>query len=133
MGPGYFILGYLLFAALYAGVGSIGTNAREAQMARSGIFVMPAVAPMWVSSYIIAYPDSVLAKGRTFFPERAHNRYDAAAQRCHLGVGVGLEHRHHGGFGRRGHVGRSQAFRVFLLMYGKRPRLKEIIASIREA
>ncbi|MCX5999714.1 MAG: ABC transporter permease [Chloroflexi bacterium] len=129
----YFILGYLLFAALYAGIGSIGSNAREAQ-GWSTIFVLPAVSPMWFSSYIIGYPDSVLAKVLTFFPLSAPITVmmrlpNGAISAWELGLSIVIL----AASVAVAMWAAAKTFRVFLLMYGKRPRLKEIIASIREA
>jgi ABC-2 type transport system permease protein len=129
----YFVLGYLLFAALYAGVGSIGSNAREAQ-SWSAVFVMPALVPMWFSGLIITYPDSVFAKILTLFPLSAPvavmvrlpnesiSAWEMGLSIAILAASVAVAM-----------WAAAKTFRVFLLMYGKRPGLKEIVASIREA
>jgi ABC-2 type transport system permease protein len=129
----YFILGYLLFAALFAGIGSMGSTARESQ-GLSGILAMPAVVPLWLNYFIISDPDGLLARVLTFVPLTAPT---AAMMRLSRGSMSGLE------------VAlsllllaaavvftlwmASKIFRAFLLMYGKSPGLKEIVRALRAA
>ncbi|TET40139.1 MAG: ABC transporter permease, partial [Dehalococcoidia bacterium] len=47
----YFILGYLLFAVLLAGVGAISPTAREGQQLAS-VFMLVAVSPLWFVSLL---------------------------------------------------------------------------------
>jgi ABC-2 type transport system permease protein len=129
----YFILGYLLFAALYAGVGSIGATAREGQ-GWSTIFALPAVAPLWFSYLLLTNPESALARGLTFFPLtapvtamvrlsiHAMSAWEIAVSLAILAASVALTM-----------WVSAKAFRVFSLMYGKRPAVREILRYIRES
>jgi ABC-2 type transport system permease protein len=129
----YFILGYLLFAALYAGIGSIGATAREGQ-GWSTIFVLPAIVPYYLSYFIVSYPEGAVSRALTFFPltnpitsiiRLASNVFPAWEIALSLIILAGsvvlimwLA---------------AKIFRVFILMYGKRPALREIVRYIREA
>jgi len=129
----YFILGYLLLAALYAGVGSIGATAREGQ-GWSTIFTLPAIMPLWFNYFIIGSPEGAVSRTLTFFPltspvtammRLATHAISAWEIMLSLVILVGsivltmwLA---------------AKIFRVFLLMYGKRLALREIIRYVREA
>jgi len=129
----YFILGYLLFSSLYAGVGSMGQTAKEAQ-GWSMIFVLPAILPYYFSYFIIGQPESVLSRVLTLFPLSSSMTvmmrlpagtiapWEVALSLLLLAGSV---------------VGAmwlaSRMFRVFLLMYGKRPSPKDIFRYIKEA
>jgi len=129
----YFILGYLLFAALYAGVGSIGATAREGQ-GWSTIFALPAVAPLYFSYFLVTNPESALARGLTFFPLtapvtamvrlsiHAMSAWEIALSLAILAASVALTM-----------WVSAKAFRVFSLMYGKRPAVREVLRYIRES
>ncbi|MBA7710957.1 putative protein YhaP [subsurface metagenome] len=67
LGIVYFILGYLLFAALSAGVGAISPNAREGQQL-SLIYTLFAIAPLWLSSLLMMFPKSPIWTVMTIFP-----------------------------------------------------------------
>lgn len=129
----YFILGYLLFASLYAGVGSIGSTAKEGQ-GWSVIFVLPATAPYYFSYFIITNPGGALSRALTFFPLtspmaailrlpiNAISAWEIALSILILLGSVVLTM-----------WLAAKIFRVFLLMYGKPPALREIVRYIREA
>jgi ABC-2 type transport system permease protein len=129
----YFILGYLLFAALYAGVGSIGASAREGQ-GWSTIFVLPAILPYYFSYFIISSPESAVSRALTFFPltspitsmmrlaTHGISAWEIALSLIILAGSIALTMWF-----------AAKIFRVFLLMYGKRPALREIIRYVREA
>ena len=129
----YFVLGYLLFAAFFAGVGSIGATAREAQ-GWSAIFVIPAILPMYLSPLINNDPSGILARVVTLFPLTAPT---AAMVRLpsdsmstwEIGASLAIL---------TGSIIlamwiAAKVFRVFLLMYGKTPGLREIVKYVREA
>jgi ABC-2 type transport system permease protein len=129
----YFILGYLLFAALYAGIGSISASAREGQ-GWSTIFVLPAIVPYYFSYFIVTYPEGVVSRALTFFPitspitsmirlaSGAISAWQIALSLLILAGSVVVTM-----------WLAAKIFRVFLLMYGKRPALREVIRYIREA
>ena len=129
----YFILGYLLFAALYSGIGSIVPSAKEGQ-GLSVIVVLPAILPYYFSYFIISNPEGALSRALTFFPLTgpitAMIRIPIngiAPWEIALSIIILI-----------GSVAltmwiAAKAFRVFLLMYGKRPALREIFRYLREA
>jgi ABC-2 type transport system permease protein len=129
----YFILGYLLFAALYAGIGSIGATAREGQ-GWSTIFVLPAILPYYFSYFIIGNPEGAISRTLTFLPltspiasmirlaSNAISAWQIALSLIILAGSVVLIM-----------WLAAKIFRVFLLMYGKRPAVREIVRYIREA
>ena len=129
----YFILGYLLFAALYSGIGSIVPSAKEGQ-GLSVIVVLPAILPYYFSYFIISNPEGALSKALTFFPLTgpitAMIRIPIngiAPWEIALSIIILI-----------GSVAltmwiAAKAFRVFLLMYGKRRALREIFGYRREA
>ena len=129
----YFILGYLLFAALYSGIGSIVPSAKEGQ-GLSVIVVLPAILPYYFSYFIISNPEGTLSKALTFFPLTGPITamiripingiapWEIALSIIILIASVALTM-----------WIAAKAFRVFLLMYGKRPALREIFRYLREA
>ena len=129
----YFILGYLLFAALYAGVGSIGATAKEGQ-GWSTIFTLPAIMPLWFNYFIIGSPEGAVSRTLTFFPltspitammrlaTHAISAWEIALSLVILAGSIVLTM-----------WLAAKIFRVFLLMYGKRPALREIVKYIRES
>ena len=129
----YFILGYLLLAALYAGVGSIGATAREGQ-GWSTILTLPAVSPIWFNYFLINSPEGAVSRAFTFFPLTSPV---AAMMRLATGAISAWEIALSliiliGSIALTMWVA-AKVFRVFLLMYGKRPALREIIRYVREA
>jgi ABC-2 type transport system permease protein len=129
----YFVLGYLLLAALYAGIGSIGATAREGQ-GWSTIFTLPAVSPIWFNYFLINSPEGAVSRAFTFFPltspvaammrlaTGAISAWEIALSLIILAGSVVLTM-----------WVSAKMFRVFLLMYGKRPALGEIVRYIRAA
>lgn len=129
----YFILGYLLFGVLFAGVGSIGSTEQDSQQ-WAGVFTLPAVVPMMLLSVIAEHPDGLVARILSFIPltapvtmmMRLPNTtiplWELALSLTILvgsiAVGIWVV---------------ARVFRVFLLMYGKRPALREIVRYAREA
>lgn len=55
----FFILGYLLFATIMAGIGALVSNVREASQATL-VVVLPAVIPLMMASEIVNQPDATL-------------------------------------------------------------------------
>ncbi|MBI2917183.1 MAG: ABC transporter permease [Chloroflexi bacterium] len=127
----YFVLGYFLFSALLAALGSISTTAREGQQI-SGLFVMPALVPIYAWPYIVAHPDSGLSLFLTLFPLTAPvtvmqrigagsiAAWEVAGSALVL-VAAALSALWAAG----------RLFRAYLLMYGKRPGLVEIWRALR--
>ena len=122
----YFVLGYLLFATLFAGLGAITTTQRESQQI-TGLFVVPAIIPYYAFPYILGHPDSFIARFLTLFPLTAPI---TVMERLGVGAIAPWE------------IAASalillatcagalwlvvRLFRAYLLMYGKRPGLREM-------
>jgi ABC-2 type transport system permease protein len=127
----YFVLGYLLFAVISTGLGAITPSAREGQQLAT-IFTLSAVAPLWVSSLIIMFPNNPVFIFLTVFPLTAPvtlmirlGSTDVAAWQIILSIAVMLI---------SVVVGLLLTIRIvrtFLLMYGKRPGLGAIIRSFK--
>jgi ABC-2 type transport system permease protein len=66
----YYIFGYLMFAAVYAGVGALSNNMREGPQI-AGIFTFPAMIPLYLTALVAAQPDSPLVVGLSLFPVTA--------------------------------------------------------------
>ncbi len=131
LGIVYFILGYLLFASLSAGVGAISPNAREGQQL-SMIYTLFVYVPLWFSSLLFIFPKSPIWVVLTIFPVTA-----PIAAMLRLGVSgiaawelavsiavlvlsiIGVL------------FVAVRVFRTYLLMYGKRPTWGEIIHNLR--
>ena len=131
LGIVYFILGYLLFAALSAGVGAISSSARDGQPLTM-IYAMLVFVPLWFASLLFIFPDSPIWTVLTIFPLTAPIEvmlrlgvagiapWELAASLAVMVLSI---------------IGALllsvKAFRVYLLMYGKRPAWGEIIRSLR--
>jgi ABC-2 type transport system permease protein len=131
LGIVYFVLGYALFAALSAGVGAISPSAREGQQLIP-IFTLLLFVPLWFSSILFVFPNSPMWVVLTIFPVTAPiavmlrlgvtgvPAWELAVSIAVLALSV---------------IGvmflAIRAFRVYLLMYGKRPSWGEIIQNLR--
>ncbi len=129
----YFILGYLLFGTLFATIGAIVTTYKEGQ--QLAFFIIPlGIMPLVFTPFFAENPSHPITHILTFFPISA-----PVTSMIRLGIGnisswqlglnmtivvisiVGLLF-----------LG-AKVFRTFLLMYGKKPSLREIIRSLRQA
>jgi len=131
LGIVYFILGYSLFAALSAGVGAISPSVREGQQL-SMIYAMLVYVPLWFASFLFIFPDNPIWSVLTIFPVTAPiavmlrlgvtgiAAWELAASLAVLVLSIILVM-----------FLAIRAFRVYLLMYGKRPAWGEIIRSLR--
>jgi ABC-2 type transport system permease protein len=129
----YFVLGYLLFATIYAAVGSMGRTAQEGQ-SLAGIMVMPAGFPVWFNFFILDNPGGILSRVLTLFPLTAPvtammrlSSHSLPAWELALSLAILV-----------GSVAlalwvAAKVFRTFLLMYGKRPALREIVRYMKQA
>ncbi len=131
LGIVYFILGYLLFAVLSAAIAAISPTIREAQ-GLAGIFTIFAIAPFWFYSALLLFPNSpvwvvfsifpfsapvlvMLRFGMTGVPAWQLAVSMAVLVLCIIG----------------GLLLAAKLLRTYLLMYGKRPRLGEIVRNLR--
>jgi ABC-2 type transport system permease protein len=129
----YYVLGYLLFAVIMAVVGSIGTTARESQ-SWSSIIAVTATLPLFFLNLVIENPDHAIAVVFTLIPTTSSvtammRLPTEGIPAWQLGLSLAL-------------LAASivfcmwagaKVFRACLLMYGKRPSLKDISRYIREA
>ena len=132
-GAVYFILGYLIFGTLFASIGALTPTYREGQ--QISFFIMPAgIIPLMIVPFFAENPDHPITYFLTLFPITA-----PVTSMARLGVGnipswqlalniilllisaVGLLF-----------LG-AKVFRTFLLMYGKKPSLREVIRSLRQS
>jgi len=131
LGIVYFILGYSLFAVLSAGVAAISPNVREAQGIAS-TYSMFAVAPLWFMSLLMFAPNNPVWTGLSIFPFTAPTlimlrlgvsdvpTWQIATSIAVLCLCI---------FG--GLLLAAKLLRTYLLMYGRRPNLREITRSLR--
>lgn len=133
LGIVYFILGYLFFAVIEAGMGAIGANAKESQQMVVAL-MLPAVLPFYIFIIFLRdNPDHIVGTILTLIPVTAPMSVFirlglSEIPLWELLVSIGLLI--------AGIVGgiflAAKAFRVFLLMYGKTPSPREILRYLRE-
>ena len=127
----YFILGYLLFAVLSAAIGAISSGSREGQQL-IGVFTLPLLIPLWFTSLSILFPDNPVWVFFTIFPLSAPVEvimrlgvsvipaWQLVASIAVLVLSI---------------IGilflTIRIFRIYLLMYGKRPGIGEVIRNLR--
>jgi len=63
----FFVLGYLVYASLMAGVGALVPNLREASQATM-IVILPLMIPLFIISALIETPNSPISVGMSLFP-----------------------------------------------------------------
>jgi ABC-2 type transport system permease protein len=126
----YFVLGFLFFASMMAGIGAITSSLHESQQV-AGIFTFTAATPLIFMQLILTKPDSPFSVFLSLFPFTSPvamlARMGATAVPISqilasifiLFVSV------HGVI-----LLSSRLFRTYLLMYGKRPKVKEILKYI---
>lgn len=128
----YFILGYLLFGILMATLGSIGSTARESSQ-WTGLIILPAIMPVMLISLFIINPDHIVFTIFTLFPLTAPV---AAIMKLSIGALPIWELLLSIAILIASILGAmwlaARVFRTFLLMYGKRPSLREVRRYIRE-
>ncbi len=132
-GASYFMLGYLVFASIMAGLGAVATTSREGQQ-MAGIFSIMGVIPLMLSQFIITDPGAPLAKILSYFPLTSPitmimrlstaevQYYEVVISTMILAVSaiVIIELS-------------VKIFRASLLMYGKKITLKEVIRYLSES
>ena len=127
----YYVLGFLLYAVLMAGVGALGTTMRESQQL-AGIFSMFAMIPYMLSGFLFANPNVALARALSYFPLTAPTMMmmrlpladvptiDIVGSILILLASIPAAL----WFGGR-------LFEIGLLIYGKRPTMREVWAILR--
>ncbi|MGB9939933.1 ABC transporter permease [Methanosarcina sp.] len=128
----YFVLGFLFFASMMAGIGAVTSSLQESQQI-AGIFTFAAASPLIFMQLILTDPDSSFSVFLSLFPLTSPVAmlarmgaasvpvYQILASITILFVSV------HGVI-----LLSSRLFRAYLLMYGKRPGLREILRNLRE-
>ena len=127
----YFMLGYSLFAVISASIGAISTGSREGQQL-IGVFTIPLLIPLWFTSLIMFFPENPVWVFFAIFPLSAPVEviirlgvssvpaWQLVASLAVLVLTI---------------VGTllltTRIFRTYLLMYGKRPGMREVIRSLR--
>ncbi len=131
LGVVYFILGYLLFAVLSASVAAISSSVREAQ-GLAAIFTLFSVAPFWFYSLLLLFPNSPVWVVFSIFPFSAPvlvmlriGMTGVPTWQLITSIAV-LVFSIIGGL-----LLAAKLLRTYILMYGKRPRLGEIIRNLR--
>jgi ABC-2 type transport system permease protein len=131
LGLVYFILGYLFFVVVSAGIGAISTNTQEGQQLLM-MLTMPVFIPFWFGSLLFIFPNNPIWVFLSIFPVTA-----PVTTMLRLGVSdvplwqvvvsiVVLALSIIGALWVT-----IRVFRIYLLMYGKRPRWGEIIQNLR--
>jgi ABC-2 type transport system permease protein len=133
LGIVYFILGYLLFAILSVTVGGISSSVSEAQ-SLAMFYVMMLFVPLWFAGLMISFPNNPIWVVLSIFPLTAPVQvmlrlgvsdvpaWQIVTSIALLGISICA-----------GLFFSPKVFRTFMLMYGKRPRLAEIIQGLKTA
>lgn len=131
LGVVYYLLGYTLYAILMAGVGALGATMQESQQL-AGVFSFFAAIPYMLSGFLFTNPNALLPRVLSFFPLTAPTMMllrlplaevgwvDVAGSIVVLLLSIPAAL----------WMG-AKLFRVGLLIYGKRPTLKEIWGILR--
>jgi ABC-2 type transport system permease protein len=131
----YFLLGYVLFGTLMLGFGALGTNLRESQQMAS-IWSFLGASPALILVALLEAPQGTVARVFSYIPFTAPTtmmfRYaidpkgtpwiDIAASLLLLAASTGLALK-----------GSARLYRAGLLLYGKRPGVREILRWLRAA
>jgi len=131
LGLVYFILGYLLFVVVASVIGAISTNTQEGHQLVS-VLTVPVFIPFWFGSLLFLFPNNPIWVFFSIFPITAPvttmlrlgvsgiPAWELAVSIVVLVLAI---------------IGvlwlSIKVFRTYLLMYGKRPKLGEIIQNLR--
>ena len=133
LGVVYFVLGYLLFAVLSIGVGAISSNATEGNSIAM-FYTMVMYIPLWFLGLQIPFPNHPAWAVLTIFPITAPIQAmlrlgisEIPLWQIITSIGV-LVISIVGGL----YIA-IKVFRIYMLMYGKRPNLGEIYRNLRKA
>jgi len=126
LGVVYYLLGYTMYAILMAGIGALGATSQESQQL-AGIFSFFAAIPYMLSGLMFVNPNALVARVLSFFPLTAPTMMmlrlpladvpwvDVAGSIASLIVFIPVAL-----------WAGAKLFRVGLLIYGKRPTVKEM-------
>ena len=133
LGVVYYILGFLVYAVLMGGVGALGTTQQESQQL-AGIFSFLAAIPLMIGGFMFTNPNMIIVRVLSWFPLTAPTMMllrmpmtevplvDVVGSLVMLIVAIPVIL----------WVG-SKIFRMGLLMYGKRPGLRQVFHALRQA
>lgn len=133
MGIVYFVLGFLVYAVLLGSVGALGTTMQESQQL-AGIFSFVAAIPLMVGGIVFTNPDMMAIRVLSWFPLTAPTMMlirfpvgqvptiDIVGSIVVLLISIPVVL-----------WAGAKLFRVGLLMYGKRPALRQVIRVLKQA
>ena len=127
----YFVLGYALYAALFAAVGSIVSSEQEAQQAQTPI-IMLLVGSVALLQPALADPNGPIARTLSLVPFSSPIIMPlrlglVSVPMTELALSLGLLALLAAGL----LIAAGRLYRTALLMYGKRPSIREIVRWIR--
>ena len=133
LGIVYFILGYLLFAVFSIGLGAISSSASEGGQL-SSIYTLTSFVPLWFFALLNFFPQSPVWVVLSIFPVTAPIQVmvrlglsTVPLWQILTSIGVLIASI------TLGMVVAIKVFRLYMLMSGKRPKLGEIVRTLREA
>ena len=133
LGVVYYVLGFLVYAVLMGGVGALGTTQQESQQL-AGIFSLMAAIPLMVGGFMFTNPNMTFVRVLSWFPLTAPTMMllrmpltevplvDIVGSIVMLIVTIPLVL-----------WAGSKIFRMGLLMYGKRPGVRQVLRALRQA
>jgi ABC-2 type transport system permease protein len=133
LGLVYYVLGFLVYAVLMGGVGALGTTQQESQQL-AGIFSVMSAIPLMISGFMFSNPNMMLARILSWFPLTAPTMMLMRLPMAEVPV-VDIV----------GSIAMlvvtipailwagSKVFRMGLLMYGKRPSVRQVLRALRQA
>jgi ABC-2 type transport system permease protein len=133
LGVVYYVLGFLVYAVLMGGVGALGTTQQESQQL-AGIFSFLAAIPLMLGGFLFSNPNMTFVRVLSWFPLTAPTMMllrmpmaevpviDVVGSIVMLLITIPLIL-----------WAGSKVFRMGLLMYGKRPGLRQVLRALRQA
>jgi ABC-2 type transport system permease protein len=133
LGVVYYVLGFLVYAVLMGSVGALGTTQQESQQL-AGIFSLLAAIPLMLGGFMFSNPNMTIVRVLSWFPFTAPTMMllrlpmgevpliDIVGSILMLLVSIPVVL-----------WAGSKIFRMGLLMYGKRPGLRQVLRALREA
>jgi len=133
LGVVYYVLGFLVYAVLMGGVGALGTTQHESQQL-AGIFSIMAAIPLMMGGFMFSNPNMTFVRVLSWFPLTAPTMMllrlpmtevpavDIVGSIVVLIITIPVIL-----------WAGSKVFRMGLLMYGKRPSLRQVLRALRQA
>jgi ABC-2 type transport system permease protein len=129
---GYFLAGYLLYAAILVGLGSVTNSLKEAQNLLQPVFII-LIVPLISMMFLVEEPNGMVAKVLSYIPlftpftmmNRAGGPpepYEYVVTSALLLVSIWIAFRAAG-----------KVFRIGVLMTGNPPKLREIVSWLRQS